>query len=51
MVAVHIESNSREIIDTAYFRALVINVVDNNTTNPKVIVKLIDEGCTETISV
>jgi len=51
MVAVYVESNSRRIFDTGYFRALVINVVDKNTTNPKVIVKLIDEGYIETISV
>ncbi|XP_060864055.1 putative ATP-dependent RNA helicase TDRD12 isoform X2 [Metopolophium dirhodum] len=50
MVAVQVESNSRKIIDTGYFRALVINVVDKNTTNPKVMVKLIDEGYIETIS-
>jgi len=49
MVAVQMESSSR--IDTAYFRALVINIVDKNTTNPKVKVKLIDEGYVETISV
>jgi len=51
MVAVQMESNSIKMIDTAYFRALVINVVDKNTTNPKVMVKLIDEGYIETISV
>lgn len=45
------ESSTRKIIDTAYFRALVINIVDKNTTNPKVKVKLIDEGYVETISV
>jgi len=45
------ESSSKKIIDAAYFRALVINVVDINTTNPKVKVKLIDEGYVETISV
>jgi len=45
------ESKIKEIIDTKYFRALVINLVDINTTNPKVRVKLIDEGYVETISV
>ncbi|XP_025202131.1 putative ATP-dependent RNA helicase TDRD12 [Melanaphis sacchari] len=50
IVAVQIESNStRKIIDIKYFRALVINIVDKNTTNSKVRVKLIDEGCVETI--
>lgn len=51
MVAVQVESSSIKMIDTAYFRALVINVVDNNTANSKVMVKLIDEGYIETISV
>lgn len=50
IVAVQMESSTRKIIDTAYFRALVINIVDKNTTNPKVKVKLIDEGYVETIS-
>ncbi|CAI6372649.1 unnamed protein product [Macrosiphum euphorbiae] len=50
MVAVQVESSSIKMIDTAYFRALVINVVDNNTANSKVMVKLIDEGYIETIS-
>ncbi|XP_015363727.1 PREDICTED: putative ATP-dependent RNA helicase TDRD12 [Diuraphis noxia] len=50
IVAVQIDSSTRKINNTAYFRALVINVVDKNTTNPKVKVKLIDEGYVETIS-
>jgi len=45
------ESFTGKIINTAYFRALVINVVDKNTRNPKVKVKLIDQGFVETISV
>ncbi|XP_060837177.1 putative ATP-dependent RNA helicase TDRD12 isoform X2 [Rhopalosiphum padi] len=49
IVAVKI-NNSGNIINTEYFRALVINVVDKNTKNPKVRVKLIDEGYVETIS-
>lgn len=45
------EYKANEIITTGYFRALVINVIDKNKTNPKVKVKLIDEGHVETILV
>lgn len=40
-----------EQTNTEYYRAVVIGFTDTNTMDPKVIVKLIDQGFVETLSV
>lgn len=50
-VAVQLDIKIREDVNTEYFRAIIIDLVDTNTTNPKVKVKLIDEGFVDFVSV
>ncbi|XP_050427955.1 putative ATP-dependent RNA helicase TDRD12 [Adelges cooleyi] len=33
-----------------YFRAIILDILDNDTLNPKAKVKLIDQGCVDTVS-
>jgi len=49
IVAVHLDI--KEERSTEYFRAIIIDVIDKNTMNPKVKVKLIDLGFIKFVSV
>lgn len=52
IVAVEVESLVKEqTMITQYFRGIVLGLVSQSTMNPKVIVKLIDQGFVENISV
>lgn len=52
IVAVELETIVREQkMVTQYFRGIVMGLVNQNNMNPKAIVKLIDQGYVENISV
>lgn len=44
MVAVQLEKNIRGQMNTIFLRAIVLDLIDTHAMNPKVTIKLIDEG-------